>query len=119
MNLQNGYKVIYEKIADGERTFFADKLDGADATQIGEAIEIGKYKLVFEKDGKIYGSESGKIEDGVCLEAFNAIFVETEATEETQDPAPANVEPEVIEPEVEPVIEDEEEPTEVEPEEEE
>ena len=23
MNLQNGYKVIYEKIADGKRTFYA------------------------------------------------------------------------------------------------
>ena len=119
MNLQNGYKVIYEKIADGKRTFFADKLNGTAATQIGEAIEIGKYKLVFEKDGKIYGSESGKTEDGVCLEAFNTVFVAAEANEETQEPAPVNVEPEVTEPEVTPVIEDEEESTDVDPEDEE
>ena len=111
MNLQNGYKVIYEKIADGERTFFADKVDGTEVTQLGEAIKVGKYKLVFEKDGKIYGSESGKTEDGVCLEAFNEVFVETR---EAQEPAEASVEPEGAEPEgtehevTEP--EDEEEP---------
>ena len=76
MKLHNGYKVIYEKIADGERTFFADKMDGTDATQLGDAIKVGKYKLVFEKDGQIYASETGKVEDGVCLEAFNEVFVE-------------------------------------------
>jgi hypothetical protein len=117
MNLQNGYKVIYEKIADGKRTFFADKMDGTEADQIGEAVEIGKYKLVFEKDGKIYGSESGKTEDGVCLEAFNEVFVKTN-TEETQEPAnEQSQEPEQQkagneeeEPEVKPAADDAEEP---------
>ena len=99
MNLQNGYKVIYEKIADGERTFFADKMDGTDATQLGDAIQVGKYKLVFEKDGQIYGSETGKTEDGVCLEAFDKVLVEG-YEEEVQEPAPANVEPENEEPDV-------------------
>ena len=94
MNLQNGYKVIYEKIADGERTFFADRIDGTDATKLGDAIQVGKYKLVFEKDGQIYGSETGKTDDGVCLEAFNEVLVEGHE-EEAQEPAPANVEPDV------------------------
>ena len=81
MNLQNGYKVLYEKVADGKRAFFADKLDGTAATQIGDAIEIGKYRLVYEKDGQIYGSETGKVEDGVCLNAFDEIFKLTNESE--------------------------------------
>jgi hypothetical protein len=99
MKLQNGYKVIYEKIADGERTFFADKMDGTDATQLGDAIQVGKYKLVFEKDGQIYGSETGKTEDGVCLKAFNEVFVDAEE-EEVDEPMQTNVEPENEEPDV-------------------
>ena len=88
MDLQNGYKVLYEKIANGERTFFADKLDGTAATQIGDAIKIGKYKLVYEKDGQIYGSETGNVKDGACLEAFNEVFI----TANTVEPATMNVE---------------------------
>jgi hypothetical protein len=117
MNLQNGYKVIYEKIADGERTFFADKMDGNAATQLGDAIKVGKYKLVFEKDGKIYGSETGKTEDGVCLEAFNEVFVEAKE-EELDEPAQTNVEPMNEEPDVDDKADDEGE-SEVDPEDEE
>lgn len=123
MNLQNGYKVIYEKIADGERTFFADKMDGTEATKINETpFKIGEYKLIFEKDGLIYGSTSGKVEDGECLKDFNKVFVEG-YKEEAQEPAAANVDPEVTEPEATepnatPVVENEEEP-EADPEEEE
>ena len=99
MKLQNGYKVIYEKIADGKRAFFADKLDGTAATQLGEAIKIGEYKLVFEKDGGIFGSATGKVEDGERIKAFDEVFVvagqETEQTnviddEPEQDELPAN-----------------------------
>ncbi len=86
MNLQNGYKVIYEKAADGERTFYASKSGVfADAEQIGEAIEIGKYKLIYEKNGKIYCSESNapKFDENgepadTAIEGFDKIFVETE-----------------------------------------
>jgi hypothetical protein len=103
MKLQNGYKVIYEKIADGERTFFADKMDGNGAKQLentdGTPFTIGKYKLVFEKDGRIWGSETGKIEDGVCFDAFDEVLVEG-YEEEAQEPAPANVEPKNEEPDV-------------------
>jgi hypothetical protein len=71
MKLQNGYKVIYEKIADRTRTFFADRLDGTAADQLGDAFEIGKYKLIFEKDSSIFGSATGKIEDGVRIKDFD------------------------------------------------
>ena len=94
MNLQNGYKVLYEKVADGKRTFFASKTGVfTDAAQIGEAIEIGKYKLVYEKNGKIYCSESGtpSAED-TCVNAFDELFAEagsendgSEEAEEEED----------------------------------
>ena len=86
MELKNGYKVIYEKAADGKRTFYGSKLGTfTDAEQIGEAIEIGKYKLIYEKNGKIYCSESnvpnfnenGEPADTI-IEGFDKVFVETE-----------------------------------------
>lgn len=85
MNLQNGYKVIYEKAADGKRTFYASKNGTfADAEQLGEAIEIGKYKLIYEKNGKIYCSEAsvptfdenGEPTD-TAVEAFDEVFFES------------------------------------------
>ena len=115
MKLQNGYKVIYEKIADGERTFFADKLDGNGAKQLentdGTVFEIGKYKLVFEKDGHIYGSETGNIEDGIHFDAFDEVLVEAEANGEegSDESTQTTVEPDNEEPEVEePVVEEDE-----------
>lgn len=87
MNLQNGYKVIYEKAADGKRTFYASK-DGlfAGAEVITEAT-IGEYKLVYEKDGKIYGSTTGvPAEDDYCFEAFDKVFkAETEGSSDEED----------------------------------
>ena len=86
MELKNGYKVIYDKAANGKRAFYASK-SGAftDAEQIGEAIEIGKYKLIYEKNGKIYCSESSVPnfnENGepvdIAVEGFDKVFVETE-----------------------------------------
>ena len=85
MNLQNGYKVIYEKAADGKRTFYASKTGAfADAEVIAES-EIGKYKLIYEKAGQIYGSESGIPADGDhCFAEFDKAFkvAEEESTEE-------------------------------------
>ena len=88
MNLQNGYKVIYEKAADGMRTFYASKTGFfADAEVIAEA-EIGKYKLIYEKDGKFFGSETGlPTEDDYCFEAFDKVFVEQSSEEETEEEA--------------------------------
>ncbi len=88
MNLQNGYRVIYEKIADGKRTFFVSKTGVfADASQLGEPVEIGKYKLVYEKNGKIYLSETrmpnfdenGEPTD-VVAEGFDEVFVKAEGS---------------------------------------
>ena len=92
MNLQNGYKVLYAEAADGYRTYKASKTGAfADAIKIGDAIEIGKYKLIYEKNGKIYGSETGvpaeKVEDDTCFN-FDAIF----AVEEPGEASVASVE---------------------------
>ena len=86
MNLQNGYKVLYEKVADNKRTFLASKSGFfADAEQIGEAVEIGKYKLIYEKNGKIYCSESyAPAEEDVCIESFDELFVEADEEEEPE-----------------------------------
>ena len=87
MNLQNGYKVIYEKIADGVRTFYATKNAKCDPqvdTKLVEA-EIGKYKLIYEKAGQFYGSVSGIPAEGdFCFEGFDEVF---KAAEETTTPA--------------------------------
>ena len=75
MNLQNGYKVIYEKAADGKRTFYASKTGVfADAEKIAEAV-IGQYKLIYEKAGKFYGSETGIPAEGdYCFTEFDKVF---------------------------------------------
>ena len=75
MNLQNGYKVLYEVAADGKRNFYASTTGVfADAEVIAEA-EIGKYKLIYEKDGCLYGSETGiPVEGDYCFKAFNKVF---------------------------------------------
>lgn len=75
MNLQNGYKVIYEKASDGKRTFYASKTGVfADAEVIAEA-EIGKYRLIYEKAGRFYGSETGiPTENDYCFKEFDKVF---------------------------------------------
>ena len=79
MNLQNGYKVIYEKAADGKRTFYASKTGlFADAELITEAT-IGEYSLIYEKDGRFYGSATGiPTEQDHCFEAFDKVFKEAQ-----------------------------------------
>ena len=98
MNLQNGYKVIYEKAADGKRTFYASKTGVfADAEKILEAT-IGEYKLIYEKAGQFYGSTTGIPAEGDhCFTEFNKVFCahvdETEDNKcdkcEEEMPAPA------------------------------
>ncbi len=88
MDLKNGYKVIYEKIADGTRTFYATKNVKCDPTVDDKIVEaeIGKYKLIYEKGGRFYGSESGIPADSdFCFEGFDKVFVETE--EEVEEEA--------------------------------
>jgi hypothetical protein len=88
MNLQNGYKVIYEKAADGKRTFYATKNVVCDPTVDDKIIEstIGEYKLIYEKDHEFYGSTSGipSDTDDVCLttENFKKVFVKDYTGEE-------------------------------------
>ena len=110
MNLQNGYKVIYEKIADGKRTFLASKTGVfADAEVITEA-KIGEYKLIYEKNGSFYGSKTGiPAAEDYCFEDLDKVFKvsgevaeeEVEVEEEEQE-----VEVPVEDPEVEPTEEE-------------
>ena len=74
MNLQNGYTVLNEKIADGKRTFIAKGPEVEDK-EFGP-FTIGEFKLVYEKDGQIYGSTTGiPTDDDICFDEFDAIFV--------------------------------------------
>ena len=86
MDLKNGYKVIYEETTDKERTFYASTtglFEGAD--EIVKA-GIGQYKLIYEKDGDIYGSETGvPAANDYCFEGFRAVFKEAEPAESTND----------------------------------
>ena len=108
MNLQNGYKVIYEKTADGKRTFYATKNVTCNPEVDDKIVEatIGTYKLIYEKNGSFYGSETGIPADGdYCFTEFDKVFKVAE--DELEEPVMTPVE-EVIETE-EPVIETPEE----------
>lgn len=100
MNLQNGYKVIYEQAKDGKRTFFASKTGLCDPTvdtQIGDEFVISDFanKTIYEYKGKFYVTAEGCTpaygEDGVpideCLTAFDEVFVKQEEAdvEESED----------------------------------
>ena len=110
MNLQNGYKVIYEKANDSKRTFSASKTGVfADAEAIAETV-IGQYKLIYEKAGKIYGSESGvPAEADSCFEAFDKVFkvAEDEIVETPDEPANEDVPVELPKNEIETPTEEE------------
>ena len=107
MNLQNGYKGLYERTADGTRTFYATQTGVCNPevdTKIADAV-IGQYKLIYEKAGQIYGSTSGIPADGdKCFTEFDSIFKEA-----TGEPVvePANIDDKVEEDEPEVTVEDE------------
>lgn len=86
MNLQNGYKVIYEKAANGKRTFYASKTGFfKDAEIIAEAT-IGEYKLIYEKDGLFYGSTTGiPTDNDHCFEEFKLVFEEGYSAEDSSE----------------------------------
>lgn len=87
MNLQNGYKVIYEKADGSERVFYASKSTGYPAADdvklasFNNADFIGK--VVYEHNGKLYVStgtvpaydENGEPTDTV-IEGFEEVFIE-------------------------------------------
>ena len=108
MKLQNGYKVIYEKAANGKRTFYASKTGVfADAEVITEA-EIGKYKLIYEKAGSFYGSETGIPAEGdYCFTEFDKVFkaASEEPKEEPKDEVVETPDESIEIPEGEPTIE--------------
>ena len=93
MNLQNGYKVIYEKAADGKRTFYASK---SNAYPAADDVVLASFndadfagKVIYEYAGKFYVStgaiptynENGEPADTV-IEGFDKVFVEDEESEE-------------------------------------
>ena len=91
MNLQNGYKVIYEKITDNKRAFYATQTGVCNPEVDSKIVEvnIGDYKLIYEKDGQIYGSVTGIPADGDhCFAEFDGVFKEAAA-----EPALASEEP--------------------------
>ncbi len=91
MNLQNGYKVIYEKASNGEHVFSASKTGlFADAEELGRLVE-GEYKLIYEKDGQLFYSTTGipSAED----EEFTAFKKAIEASGNVNNPTQAPTEP--------------------------
>ena len=60
MNLQNGYKVIYEKAADGKRTFYASKsaIYPNDDDLVVASFNDADYKgkVIYEYKGNFYVS---------------------------------------------------------------
>lgn len=124
MKLQNGYKVVYEKAADGKRTFYASKTGVCDPkvdTKLGDTFVDTDYagKVIYEYKGSFYaskGSTPAYDENGVPtddrLSAFDTVFVEA-----SQTPASASLDE--TEPENEPEAEPSNEPGETEPEDEE
>jgi hypothetical protein len=103
MNLQNGYKVIYEKAVGGTRTFYASKSasypNANDAELATFNDEEFRGKVVYEHNGKIYVSkgatpvfdENGEPTDEAMAE-FDSVIIESDAA--VNAPAYAPVQPE-------------------------
>jgi hypothetical protein len=100
MNLQNGYKVIYEKAADGKRTFYASKQDGSKDKELATFTDSEyRGRMLYEYKGSFYVSagatpkydESGKPAAGEeKLAVFDEVFIKAEPSE-TQADEPAQV----------------------------
>ena len=81
MNLKNDYKVLYAEATDGVRTFKASKTGTFSDAEVIAELEIGKYKLIYEKEGKIYCSEAGvPSDDDDCVDAFDKLFAVVDNT---------------------------------------
>lgn len=90
MNLQNGYKVVYEKAENGKRTFYASKTgicDPAVDTKLGDTFTDSDYmdKVIYEYKGSFYvstGSVPSYDENGVPtderLDAFDEVFIKAD-----------------------------------------
>ena len=90
MNLQNDYRVVYEKVSGDKRAFYASKTGlFADAELITE-IDLDKYNLIYEKAGKLYGSETNvPTENDYYFKDFEKIFTDGEEEVHTEPVSPA------------------------------
>jgi hypothetical protein len=62
MNLQNGYKAVYEKAADGKRTFYASKTGLYDSSvdTLGTLVDANfASRTIYEHDNNFYVSAAG------------------------------------------------------------
>lgn len=79
MELKNGYKVLFEEVIEENgkkiRVFKATKDGKSEGADEIARIEIGKYKLIFEQNGKFYGSTNGLVAGAEELD-FSKVFVE-------------------------------------------
>lgn len=105
MNLQNGYKVIYEKAADGKRTFYASKSNSYpaadDVVLASFNDEDYRGKVIYEYKGKFYAStgavptydENGEPKD-TLIDGFDKVFIHVDkpSNEPTQSQYPAHAE---------------------------
>lgn len=105
MKLQNGYKAIFDKAADGKHTIYASKTGlFKDAEEIG-TFEADQYNLIYEKQGKLYHSHTGIPADSDATVAeLDKLFAE-QATETTAEPETASVVDPVETPDVEEIDE--------------
>ena len=121
MDLKNGYKVLYEVVDPENRVFKATKSVPAADDAVIATIAKGTYKLVYEKDGKVFGVPTAGGDEVDLTSTFAEVLVEGEVAEQVEagndqptelpkeEPA-APVEPEEVEEEEEEL----EEPTEIE-----
>ena len=69
-------------------TAIAEKTGASTATisRVNRALQFGceGYKLVFEKDGNIYGSTTGAVEDGEHIAAFDEVFIANTAEQQPE-----------------------------------
>ena len=96
MKLENGYKVLYAAPVKDETTGKVIEFDvSASTTGLFEDAEkiltiANTFKLVYEKDGKIYGSEKNIPTDKDTPLALDEVFVKkaegTTTTESTEQP---------------------------------
>lgn len=98
MKLQNGYKLVYERAADGKRAFYASKTGYPTEND----LELGSFvdedfigKIIYEYEGKFYvsaGNVPAYDDNGVPTDAllfdddkFNEVFVAATVEEGTDD----------------------------------
>lgn len=81
MNLQNGYKAVYEKAADGKRTFYASKTGLYDSSvdTLGTLVDANfAGRTIYEHDNNFYASVAGAApaydENGLPLDGRISLF---------------------------------------------